>query len=126
MTTQTNHHSSITFFCPNHLKVTFDELVKFKRVSRTSIINHLMEQWMRKEYRLMNEDNEMVSFINDLKVRNHKNPIPKITKSNNDQRTKWSSQKDDYEPPMIPTINEDYSKDNWDDVSGTNRLFENL
>jgi len=118
------NHSSITFYCPNNLKDQFDELVKFKRVSRTSIINQLMENWMRSEFRLMEEDNKISLFINDLKLRTHKNKVPKIKV--NERPTQWSVQQknDDYEPPMIPTFSDDYSKDDWSDISGTNRLFE--
>jgi len=118
------NHSSITFYCPIHLKTSFDELVKFKRISRTSIINYLMEQYVRSEYKLMEEDTKMSSFINDIKLRSHKNNIPKL-KKDDDRPTKWSVEKDDYEPPMIPTVDDDYSKDDWSDISGIGRLFGN-
>lgn len=125
MNTTTNpNHSSITFYCPNHLKTSFDELVKFKRISRTSIINNLMENYIRTEYKLMEEDNKIVSFINDLKVRTHKNKVPKLNKMKEEPKTKWSSNNDDYEPPMIPTLDDnDLSKDDWSDISGLNRFW---
>lgn len=113
-TTTNTNHSSITFYCPNHLKTSFDELVKFKRISRTSIINHLMENYVRTEYKMMEEDNKIVSFINDLKLRNHKNKPPKIN----------TIKENDYEPPMIPTLDDnDLSKDDWSDISGLNRFW---
>ena len=36
-------HTLINFNIPNYLKHDFDELAKFKRVSRTSILNRLIE-----------------------------------------------------------------------------------
>ena len=119
------HHSSITFYCPIHLKNSFDELVKFKRISRTSIINTLMEQYVRSEFKLMEEDTKMVSFINDIKIRSHKNNPPKLKKET-DRPTKWTVEKDEYEPPIVPSIDDDLSKDDWNDISGIGRLFGSL
>lgn len=104
-----SNHSSITFYSPIHLKQSFDELVKFKRSSRTSILNFLMEQYVRTETKLLSEDKEVNSFLNDLKVRHHQNRPPKI-----------KVQKDD-ELPMIPQSS-DFLDDNWDDVSGVGFL----
>ena len=42
-------HTLMTFNIPTHLKTNFDELSKFKRVSKTSIINHLIEWYCRNE-----------------------------------------------------------------------------
>ena len=100
--------SSITFYCPNYLKNTFDELVKFKRLSRTSIINYLMEEYVRKEHKSLKEDNQLSKLINDVKLRNHKNKYsPKVNEPT--KPTQWSVQKrtDDYEPPMIPSFDDD-------------------
>ena len=73
MNVVTNPNSTpINFYCPNHLKTNFDELVKFKRVSRTSIINSLIEKWMRDEFQQMKEDGEMNRLIREIKLRNHK------------------------------------------------------
>lgn len=129
------NHSSITFYCPIHLKTSFDELVKFKRISRTSIINYLMEQYVRSEHKLMEEDTKMVTFINDIKLRSHKNNPPKINKNipiKNERSTKWSVEEDDYyEAPMIQNTNDrswdDYLKDtnqreDWSDISGVGFL----
>ena len=108
-------HSSITFYCSNNLKTSFDELVKFKRMSRTSVINNLMENFVRTEIKLMKEDHNMVSFIKDLKVRSHKNNPPKFNRI---------EETDSYDPPVPPVIDEpDHSKDNWTDPTGLSRLF---
>ena len=63
--------SSITFYCPNHLKHSFDELTKFKRISRTSIINTLMENWLRNELHQLKEDDKLQTLLNDVKVRTY-------------------------------------------------------
>ena len=123
----TNPNStSINFYCPNHLKNNFDELVKFKRVSRTSIINSLIEKWMRDEFQQMKEDGEMNRLIREIKLRNHKNTPPQPSKP---KKSGWFSSKsneDDYEPPMIPNIGDDLHNDDWSDPSGVGRLFEDL
>ena len=38
-------HTLINFNMPNHLKNNLDMLVKFKRVSRTSILNKIIEDF---------------------------------------------------------------------------------
>ena len=85
-TTNTNS-SSITFYCPNNLKTNFDDLVKFKRISRTSIINLLMEKWIRSEYEMMKKDDQIQSLIRDVKVRHHINKPIKVNKASQDKRT---------------------------------------
>ena len=68
MNVHTNmNSSSITFYCPNHLKNSFDELVRFKRISRTSIINYLMENWMRNEYQKLKDDEQISDLIENVK-----------------------------------------------------------
>ena len=103
--------SSITFYCPNHLKNSFDDLVKFKRISRTSIINTLMENWLRSEHQQLKEDNKLQSLLNEVKLRSHKNKPLKPTPQ--------KQMVDEYdEPPMIPMSNDEHFKDDWSDVSG--------
>ena len=48
-------HTLINFNIPNYLKHDFDELAKFKRVSRTSILNRLIELYCRNEFRELEE-----------------------------------------------------------------------
>mgnify|MGYP000140663818 CR=1 FL=1 len=63
--------SSITFYCPNHIKHSFDELVKFKRTNRTSIINNLMENYLRTEHLKIKEDQSLQTLLDDVKLRTH-------------------------------------------------------
>lgn len=109
--TLTTQSSSITFYCPNHLKNNFDELVKFKRLSRTSTINHLMERWVRSEFDRMKIDDDFQSLINDIRLRNHKNNIPKPS----DNPLQSDVKSTDYSPPNVPSFNDDYD---WEE-----RLF---
>jgi len=127
MNVMTNPNStSINFYCPNHLKTNFDELVKFKRVSRTSIINSLIERWMRDEFQQMKEDDELNRLIREIKLRNHKNTPPQPSKPKKSSWFSSTSIDDDYEPPMIPNVSDNYHTDDWNDPSGVNRLFEDL
>lgn len=99
-TTNTNS-SSITFYCPNNLKTNFDDLVKFKRISRTSIINLLMEKWIRSEYEMMKKDDQIQSLIRDVKGRHHINKPIKVKLTEQQQSDHW-------EPPMVPTFSDDF------------------
>ena len=106
--------SSITFYCPNHIKNGFDELVRFKRISRTSIINHLMENWLRKEYQQLKVDEQMVSVMEKVKEKNQTTkPLKQHTqKSDNKRPLQWSIHNHSNsrnEPPMIPSMND------WED-----------
>ena len=49
----------INFNVPNYLISKFDDLVKFKRKSRTSILLTLMESYLREELTQMKKDNEL-------------------------------------------------------------------
>ena len=106
-TTNTNS-SSITFYCPNNLKTNFDDLVKFKRISRTSIINLLMEKWIRSEYEMMKKDDQIQSLIRDVKVRHHINKPIKVNSTEQQPFDHW-------EPPMVPTLDDDYD---WEERLG--------
>lgn len=46
----------MNFHIPKHLKSTLDKLSSYKRVSRTAILNNLLEQYCRKEIMLITED----------------------------------------------------------------------
>ena len=57
---------------PNYLKNNFDELVRFKQVSRTSILNNMIEHFCRTEYALLQDDNRINELIMNVKKRNPK------------------------------------------------------
>jgi len=111
----------VNFNVPNYLIKNFDNLVKFKRVSRTSMLVHLMENYLRTEQQKLKEDKNLNDLVTHLRVQNKSEIINEM--------------KEQYEPPMIPKISDkrswddhlnDMSKDDWSDISGIDRLFKNL
>jgi len=102
----------ITFRVPNSVVSDFDELVKFKRGSRTSYLVGFMDNFVREEFKRLEESNRINEFIHNIRNRNQK--PSKLTKTSDDV---WKSSRDDYYPPTIPTINDDYDWElRWNDV----------
>jgi len=96
----------VTFRVPNSIVSDFDELVKFKRGSRTSYLVGFMDQFVRSEFKRLEESNRVNEFIHNVRNRNLR--PSKLTKTSDDV---WRNHKDDYEPPNIPTF---YDDDNWE------------
>ena len=98
-------HTLINFNIPNYLKHDFDELAKFKRVSRTSILNRLIELYCRNEFRELEETSRFNQLLLSVKARNQ--PSAELVKP-----LKLAKQELDHnsvlEPPMIPYITDDY------------------
>ena len=121
--------SSITFYCPNHLKHSFDELTKFKRISRTSIINTLMENWLRTEHQQLKEDDNLQTLLNDVKIRTHqKIGKSRIKQTKSETKSNWFSntfRNDDLDDePLIPLSTDNNYIDDCNDLSGIGRLDE--
>ena len=83
-TTQTKNHKLINFNVPNYLITNFDELVKFKRITRTSMLIRLIESYMRSEVTKMKDDDKINHLIQDVKLRNN-NPTQKLKQLNETQ-----------------------------------------
>ena len=79
----------------------FDEIVKFKRISRTSVLIGLMERYIRAEHQCLAEDGKLNKLISDIKKRNQQ-PEP-LRQSKIEER---------YYPPEIPTVDDDCT---WQD-----------
>lgn len=94
-----NDHKLVNFNVPNHLINSFDEMVKFKRLSRTSTLISLMEGWLRNEVRKMDEDDKFNDLVMDIKTRNR-------------QTTLLPRQKDEELPPSPIFLN----SDRWEDT----------
>ena len=62
-----NNHKLINFNVPNYLIIKFDSLLKFKKVSRTSMLLNLMETYLRTELTLMKNDNELSESFKKIK-----------------------------------------------------------
>ena len=111
----------INFNVPKYLIKNFDTLVRFKRVSRTSMLVHLMENYLRSEQQKLKEDKHLNDLVTHLHQQNKSEIINEM--------------REHYEPPMIPNVSderswndhmEDLSKDDWSDISGVGRLFKKL
>lgn len=109
-------HKLINFNAPNYLITNFDKLVRFKRVSRTSMLIHLMETYVRSEKRRMEDDNTLNMMISEISVRNKLELKQETSKV-------WKERGADYHPPMIPHAS-DLHDDDWSDVSGVVWLSE--
>lgn len=97
-------YTLINFNIPNHLKKNFDQLVNFKRVSRTSVLNSMIEEFCRREFKLIKEDGKLNELITNINIKN----LPKI----NQQKT--SSWEDSYDEPINIPVSDDFL-DPYDD-----------
>ena len=95
------NHKLINFNIPIHLIQNFDNLVKFKRVSRTSMMVHLIETYCRSEFKRLKEDNQLNQLVVELTQRNKRDLKKQIKEE----------VRDEWEPPMIPLS----SDEDWED-----------
>ena len=58
-------YTLMTFNIPLHLKSIFDELSSFKCISKTSIINSLIENYCRQERQNLIQDKEFIENKSD-------------------------------------------------------------
>ena len=113
------YHSSndgtklVTFRVPNSIVNDFDQLIKFKRGSRTSYLVGFMDYFIRSEFNRMKESNRINEFINGITRRN--SDTKALPKSSDNV---WKSHRDDYEPPMLPklTDGDDFELGGWREV----------
>ena len=113
-------HRLINFNVPKYLINNFDKLVKFKRVSRTSMLIHLMENYIRTEHQMMERDNTLNEMMSDLSERNKKvikNELIGLKRDIDEE----------LELPMVPYTNEsrswdDHFKEDQNDISGVGWL----
>ena len=99
-------HKLVNFNVPKYLIINFDNLVRFKRVSRTSMLVRLMEDYLRSEHQKMKDDGSLNLMIKDIGQRNREDRKNDIKKDIREVRA-------EYEPPMIP-ISSDYDNDDWE------------
>ena len=91
-----NDYKLVNFNVPNYLISQFDDLVKFKRKSRTSILLTLMETYLRDERTQIQKDNELTKTFKSIKEKYENPKTKKLVK----------------EQPMIPYSNDDID---WED-----------
>lgn len=99
------NHKLINFNVPNYLITNFDKLMKFKRISRTSMLIHLMENYIRTEISNIEIDNNLNRVISDVGVRSQNIP-------NKEMKLKSK----DYGLPN-PIINDYQNDDLWTAVN---------
>ena len=109
-------HKLINFNVPKYLIKNFDNLVRFKRVSRTSMLIHLMENYIRLEKKRMEDDNTLNLMISEVEVRNRESLKEKMVGLHKEIE-------EELEPPMIPYNNDsrswtDHSEEDPNDLSG--------
>lgn len=56
----------INFKIPKHTKYHLDRLVKFKGVSRTSVLINLIETWIQREHVLLQEESKVYELMSGL------------------------------------------------------------
>jgi len=109
----------INFNIPLNLINDFDDLIKFKNVSRTSILNRLIENYIRVEFRLLETDNRFKRLLSDVRLRNKKVPKPEILneflKHQPVHKSITEELHEDYIPPDIPSLTQTLSDDfDWE------------
>ena len=105
-----NDYRLINFNVPNYLIKNFDNLVRFKRVSRTSILISMMESYLRSEYQKMKDDDDLNHLINDIEGRNRS----KVVSVSKEPVREWSVGRDNsYYPPTIPSFNDFRDEENF-------------
>ena len=101
-------HRQVNFKAPNYLISYFDNFVRFKRVSRTSMLIHLMESYLRSETQQMKEDGQFNQLIQSIKQSNREDLKRQLKQDLSEIRDEW-------EPPMIPTSNDFDINMDWED-----------
>ena len=99
-----NNYKLVNFNVPNYLITNFDELIKFKRISRTSMLITLMESYIRTEVLKLKEDDNINKLITNVKLRNN---TPTQTLKKNDPS----------QSPVTPKFSDDNMGENikWED-----------
>ena len=85
----TDETKLITFRAPHSILTNFDQIIKFKRGSRTSYLVSYMDQFVRTEFTRLKETNQIHELLTQL-----------------------SEPTSEYDPPRIP----DLDNDNWREV----------
>jgi hypothetical protein len=101
-------HKLVNFRAPNYLICNFDNFVRFKRVSRTSMLIHLMESYLRSETQQMKEDGSFNQMIQSIKQSNREDLKRQLKQDLSEIRDEW-------EPPMIPSSDDFEVNESWED-----------
>ena len=91
MITPTVETTLINFCIPNHLKYHLDRLVKFKNISRTSLLNRLVEEYVRDEEDQLEKDGRIQQMMLDLEMK-YQTSVLKHTPQSVQTPRYWESQ----------------------------------
>jgi len=83
-------YTLLNWNCPQRLKTSLDAVVDYKRCSRTSIINSLLDEYVRKEINHIKEDGHLTSLI-DTVIQKVNKPSPPIPEKNPRSHHGWES-----------------------------------
>ena len=110
----------VNFNVPKYLIENLDNMVRFKRMSRTSYLIQLIEQSLITEKKRIEEQGKLNFLIKNIEEKNRN-----ILK--NEMIGLQREIEEEFEPPVpptVPTIEEpDRSQDNWNDPTGLSRLW---
>jgi metal-responsive CopG/Arc/MetJ family transcriptional regulator len=97
----------INFNIPKHLKYHLDRLSKFKGVSRTSILNRLIEEYVRVEDKMLEDDGRIYEMMSKLENTIEKNVL-RQTQPELKKRSWEESYYDDRDEPVPFSISNDW------------------
>jgi hypothetical protein len=105
----------INFHIPLRLSNDLDSINQYRCVSRTSVLNVFLEDYVRSETKKIKEDGLLNDLLQSVKLKNR--PIPRVKKSKTSWISFMSRDKNDpitssYQPPSIPSLDED-DEDSW-------------
>jgi len=104
---QNSSSKLINFNVPNYLITNFDNLVKFKQMSRTSVLIQLMDSFIRNERKQIEEDGNLNELIVDVQRRNQKTYKKELVK------IKEGVNSDFDDPINIPNLNPNNQTSHW-------------
>ena len=110
-TNQRSDTKLVTLRVPNYLCNDFDQIVKFKRGTRTSYLVNLMESFVVSEVNKIKETNRINEFISDIQKRNP-TTTPLRKSKNSFRRDRDDYEETYYEPLMVPSLDEEVD---WQD-----------
>jgi len=85
-------YTLLNWNCPQRLKTSLDAVVDYKRVSRTSIINSLLDDYCRNEIAHIKEDGHLTSLIDTaIQLNKPQPPSPPIPEKKSTRSHGWES-----------------------------------
>ena len=91
-TQESQNYQLLNFNIPRRLKTSLDAVVDYKRCSRTSIINSLLDEYVRKELSHIKEDGHLTTLIDTAiqKMNKPQSPPPPMVEKKS-RSHEWES-----------------------------------